>query len=101
MTPAWAAKDVDGYLSYYAADFQPEGGTARAAWEAQLRERVGKAGRISVKVVGAQASRVDAHRVRVNFTQDYASDTVNDKVKKTLELSDSSGSWKIVRETIR
>ena len=98
---AWAAKDVDGYLSYYAADFQPEGGTSRAAWEAQRRERVGKAGKISVKVVSPMASRVDAHHARVSFVQDYASDTVNDKVKKTLELSNTSGSWKIVRETIR
>jgi tetratricopeptide (TPR) repeat protein len=98
---AWAAKDVDGYLGYYAADFQPEGGLSRATWEAQRRERVGKAGRIRVRVVAPQASRVDAHRVRVSFTQDYASDTVNDKVRKTLELSDAGGSWKIVRETIR
>jgi tetratricopeptide (TPR) repeat protein len=98
---AWAAKDVDGYLSYYAADFQPEGGQSHAAWEAQRRERVGKAGRIGVKVLNPQATRIDAHRVRVGFTQDYASDTVNDKVHKTLELSDAGGSWKIVRETIR
>jgi len=97
---AWAAKDVDGYLSYYAADFQPESGS-RAQWEAQRRERLAKPAHISVRVIGPQLSRIDAHRVRVNFIQDYASDTVNDKVKKTVEMSNSSGSWKIVRESIR
>ena len=97
---AWAGKDVNGYLSYYAADFQPESGS-RAQWEAQRRERRAKPAHISVRVIGPQLSRVDAHRVRVNFIQDYASDTVNDKARKTVELSNSSGSWKIVRESIR
>lgn len=97
---AWSAKDADGYLSYYAADFQPESGS-RAQWEAQRRERVVKPSHISVRVLAPQLSRVDAHHVRVNFTQDYVSDTINDKVRKTVELSDSSGSWKIVRESIR
>ncbi|HZR37968.1 MAG TPA: tetratricopeptide repeat protein [Nevskia sp.] len=97
---AWAAKDVNSYLSYYAADFQPDGGLSRAAWEAQRRERVGKPGRISVRVLSPQASRIDAHRARVTFIQGYASDTVNDRVKKTVELNNSSGSWKITRETI-
>ncbi len=97
---AWAAKDVDGYLSFYAADFQPESGS-RTLWEAQRRERVAKPSRISVRVLNPQLSRIDAHHVRVNFIQDYASDTVNDKARKTVELSNSGGSWKIVRETIR
>ncbi|WP_245611873.1 tetratricopeptide repeat protein [Nevskia soli] len=97
---AWAAKDVDGYLASYGADFKPESGS-RAQWEAQRRERVAKAAHISVHALSPQVSRIDAHHVRVNFIQDYASDTVNDKVKKTVEMSNSSGSWKIVRESIR
>ena len=100
-TKAWSSKDVDGYLSYYAADFQPESGSSRAQWEAQRRERVAKPSRINVRALNPQLSRIDAHRVRVSFIQDYTSDTINDKVKKTVELNNSSGSWKIVRETIR
>lgn len=96
----WSAKDVDGYLSHYAADFQPDGGLGRAQWEQQRRERVAKPGRISVHVVGAQVSFAGEHAARVSFTQDYASDTVNDKAHKVLELSDSGGSWKIVRENV-
>jgi len=98
---AWSSKNVDVYLSYYAADFQPEGGGSRAQWEAQRRERVAKPSRINVRALSPQVSRIDAHRVRVSFIQDYTSDTISDKVKKTVELSNSSGSWKIVRETIR
>jgi tetratricopeptide (TPR) repeat protein len=97
---AWSAKDVDGYLSFYASSFQPEGGGSRADWAAQRRERVAKPTRISVRVMGPHVSRIDAHVVRVEFVQDYTSDSINDKARKTLELTDSSGSWKIVRETV-
>lgn len=98
---AWAAKDVDGYLASYDASFKPDGSGSRAQWEAQRRERVAKPSHISVRVLNPQVSRTDAHHVRVDFIQDYASDAVNDKVKKTVDMSNSSGSWKIVRETIR
>lgn len=97
---AWASQDVDGYLASYDAGFKPDSGS-RAQWEAQRRERVAKPSHISVHVLNPQVSRVDARHVRVDFIQDYASDAVNDKVKKTVDMSNSSGSWKIVRETIR
>jgi tetratricopeptide (TPR) repeat protein len=98
---AWAGKDVDGYLSYYGADFQPDSGDTRAQWEAQRRERLAKPAHITVRLSGIQASRVDAHSLQVDFVQEYLSDTVKDKVRKSVQLSDSSGSWKIVRESIR
>lgn len=98
---AWSAKDVDGYLSHYAADFQPDGGLSHAQWEEQRRERVAKPGRIAVRVIGPQVSFAGEHSAQVSFTQDYASATVNDKTRKVLELSDSGGSWKIVRESLR
>ena len=98
---AWSSKDVDTYLSYYAADFQPDGGVTRAAWEAQRRERVSKPGKISVKVQNAHASRVDAHHVRVSFTQDYRSENFTDQIAKTVELGDESGAWKIEHESSR
>ncbi|MDR3417894.1 MAG: hypothetical protein P4L83_17105, partial [Nevskia sp.] len=97
---AWSSKDPDAYLSYYADDFQPEGGISREQWEAQRRERIVKPARISVKVVKPQVSHLDAHRVRVNFLQDYSSDTLTDQIRKAVELSDAGGSWKIIRETV-
>jgi tetratricopeptide (TPR) repeat protein len=98
---AWSSKDVNGYLSHYASDFRPEGGLSRAEWEAQRRERVAKPSHISVRVFDPQVSRIDAHRVRVSFIQDYVSDSINDKIRKTVELANSDGAWKIVRESIR
>jgi len=98
---AWSAKDVDGYLSHYAADFQPEGGLARAAWEQQRRDRITRANRIAVQALKPQYEKLGEDRVRVNFVQEYKSDTFSDQVSKTLEFKSSKDGWKIVREYIR
>lgn len=98
---AWSAKDVDGYLAHYAADFQPEGGLARAAWEQQRRDRITRANRIAVQALKPQYEKLGEDRVRVNFVQEYKSDTFSDQVSKTLEFKSSKDGWKIVREYIR
>jgi tetratricopeptide (TPR) repeat protein len=98
---AWAARDVDAYLSFYSADFQPEAGLSRADWEAQRRSRISKASRIAVRVVNPQVTTVDDRTLRVSFTQDYSSDAFTDKAGKLIELRDEGGSWKIVRESLR
>lgn len=97
---AWSMQDPKTYLSFYADDFKPEGGVSRAAWEAQRRERLTAPSHISVTVLEPRISRVDAHRVDVRFVQDYSSGSFSDRVDKTLELSDRSGAWKIVREIV-
>lgn len=98
---AWSAKDVDGYLAQYAPDFAPEGGLTRASWEQQRRERIGRPARIAVRALNPEISRIGGDRVRVNFVQDYQSDSFSDQVNKTLELRATEGGWKIVREYIR
>lgn len=98
---AWSARDADAYLAAYAPDFQPEGGASRTDWEALRRSRIGKAKLISVKIIGAEVQTVDPQQVRVLFTQDYASDTLADKVSKAIDLRQVDGAWKIVRETVR
>jgi len=98
---AWSAKDVDGYLAYYSTDFKPEKGMSRSAWETERHDRVGKAGSISVKVIDPEITAEDPHTVRVSFTQEYHSDTISDKAGKVLELKETGGAWKIVREHVR
>lgn len=98
---AWSARDADAYIAAYAPDFQPEGGISRTDWEALRRGRIGKAKLIAVKIVGAEVQSIDAQQARVLFTQDYASDTLADKVSKAIDLRLIDGSWKIVRESVR
>lgn len=98
---AWSAKDVSAYFATYSPTFIPEGSVTRGTWEAQRRERISRATRISVKALSPQVERVAGDRVAVTFTQDYESDSFSDKVSKTLELQQAGASWLIVREYTR
>ena len=98
---AWSSRDVDAYLSAYASSFRPDGGLGLEEWQLQRRTRIGKAKIISVAVLDPEVQAIDAGRARVSFTQDYQSDTINDKIGKQIELQLINGSWKIVRESIR
>lgn len=98
---AWSNRDVDTYLASYAPDFQPDGGLTLDEWQTQRRSRIGKARTISVHIVNPHVQSVDAQHVRVSFTQDYRSDTISDKVSKTIDLREIGGAWKINRESIR
>lgn len=95
---AWSAHDVDGYLSFYAKDFVPEGGLTRSTWAQQRRDRVGKNAPISVKVSSPKLAKIDGKHVRVSFLQQYKSDNIDDQVRKTLELVETADGWKITRE---
>lgn len=98
---AWSAKDANGYLAQYAPDFAPEGGLSRASWEQQRRDRISRPSRIAVRALNPEILRVGADRVRVNFVQDYQSDSFSDQVNKALELRVTDSGWKIVREYLR
>ncbi|MDB5968871.1 MAG: tetratricopeptide repeat protein [Hydrocarboniphaga sp.] len=98
---AWSSKDVSAYFAIYAPSFIPEGSVTRGTWEAQRRDRISRAARISVKALNPRVERVSDDRVGVTFTQDYESDSFTDKVSKTLELQQAGASWLIVREYTR
>ncbi|MGQ0697181.1 MAG: tetratricopeptide repeat protein [Panacagrimonas sp.] len=99
-TGAWSKKDVDGYLAAYASDYRPEGGVQRSTWEAQRRDRILRPARIKVEAVKPQMVSLGDGRVRVNFRQEYESDSFSDQVSKVVEMRDEGG-WKIVREYTR
>ena len=98
---AWSSKDLPLYFAAYADDFTPEGGISRAAWETQRKERILKPARIKVEARDAQFARSGEDRVRVNFTQQYESDTFTDSVAKVIDMQLVNGAWKIVREYAR
>ncbi|MGQ0530172.1 MAG: tetratricopeptide repeat protein [Panacagrimonas sp.] len=97
---AWSARDVDAYLAAYSEDFRPEGGLSRQTWSAQRRDRITRPSRIKVSVVNPSLAALGDGRVRVNFRQEYESDSFADQVSKVIELRNQNG-WKIVREYTR
>jgi tetratricopeptide (TPR) repeat protein len=98
---AWSAKDTDKYLSFYAPEFAPEGGTSRETWESQRRARIAKPKEIHVTVGDIKTTPVAGDRVQVEFRQEYQSDALSNKSTKVLELSQVGGQWRIRREYTR
>lgn len=95
---AWSSRNADGYLASYSKTFDPEGSQSRAAWAAARRERVTTPKRINVEVIEPSVQIMSANEARVVFRQNYTSDTLNAKSRKTLTLVREDGEWKISRE---
>ena len=98
---AWSAKDADRYLSFYAAEFAPEGGGSRQAWESQRRERIAKPREIRVAVRDLKVKALGPNRVQVTFLQDYRSDALSNQSTKVLEMAQAGSDWRIRREYSR
>lgn len=94
---AWAARDVGQYLSSYAASFKPAG-MSRAKWEAQRKERIGKANSIEVKLSELKVEMSDDAHATATFRQDYRSDSYKDSTRKLLKLEKAGDAWLIVAE---
>ena len=95
---AWAAQDVDGYLSHYGPDFRPRGNMARSDWEAQRRDRLRRPSFIEVVVEDPTVSLRGDGAARVEFKQTYRADSYRDQVRKILDMQRVDGIWKIRRE---
>ncbi len=97
---AWSSQNAEAYLAYYSPNFKPEQGLTRETWMTMRRERISKPSQISVVIHDPEITGVDATHAQVSFTQDYRADKLADKVTKVLDLENTDGSWKIVRESV-
>jgi tetratricopeptide (TPR) repeat protein len=98
---AWSAKDVDGYLAFYAKDFQTPGGEARAEWEKSRRQRISAPKSIAVTVDTPKVTMTGDNQARVTFRQGYSSDVLKAaNTTKTLVLAKIDGRWVIQQERV-
>jgi ketosteroid isomerase-like protein len=96
---AWSKKDVKGYLSHYARDFQTPGGESRAAWESERAKRINKPGAIHVAYENLRVS-VEGETAIAKFRQSYKSGTLKTGANKVLVLVHHDGRWLIQQEKI-
>ncbi len=94
---AWAAKDVAAYLGFYAPEFETPAGMARAAWEAQRKERIEPKKSISVEVKINKTS-LQGNTATVVFRQLYRADAVKSDNTKTMRLVKTGDRWLITAE---
>jgi ketosteroid isomerase-like protein len=94
---AWATQNVDSYLGYYSAQFEPPKGMTRKAWADERRARIEGKGRIRVEVASPEVS-VNGNTARVTFRQTYESDRLTARSRKTLMLVKNGDKWQIKQE---
>ena len=95
---AWAAKDMKAYLASYGKEFDPPGRQTRAAWEKERESRIVGKSSISVKLSDIDVT-VEGTKATARFHQAYSADTLNVTSRKTLDLVQHQGRWRIVRES--
>ncbi|HET8695414.1 MAG TPA: tetratricopeptide repeat protein [Aquabacterium sp.] len=92
---AWSRKDLNGYFSFYAKDFNA--GKSRKAWEEERRSRILGKRSISIKVTGLKIA-VNGNKATATFRQEYKADGLSISGSKKLELIRSGNTWLIVKE---
>jgi tetratricopeptide (TPR) repeat protein len=98
---AWSSKDVDGYLAFYAKEFQTPGGEARPEWEKARRQRISAPKSISVAIDAPKVAMSGENQARVTFRQSYSSDVLKGATTtKTLVLAKVDGRWLIQQERV-
>lgn len=95
---AWSAQNVDGYLGYYANEFEPPKGMSRKAWADERRARIAGKGRIHVEITSPEVD-VHGNTAKVTFRQTYESDRLTARSRKTLVLIKNGGKWQIKQES--
>jgi len=95
---AWSNKNVEGYIASYAPNFRPANGLSYSAWKSQRRQRILAPKFIQVTISDPHITTLDNDTVRVQFTQEYRSNTYQDSVTKTIDMVNIEGSWRFIRE---
>jgi len=95
---AWSNNDVNGYLGFYAPDFQTPEGEPRSKWEAVRTERIAKPKKIEVRISSPKVKFIDNNHATVTFRQDYRSNTLKVTSAKTLMMVKGGGRWLIQQE---
>jgi tetratricopeptide (TPR) repeat protein len=96
---AWSARDVKGYLAFYAPDFETPGGEAREAWEKTRAERIEKPKSIEV-TVKVNSVVTQGNEATAVVVQGYKSDTLKSNTTKTIKLVRVGDKWLIKQERV-
>jgi tetratricopeptide (TPR) repeat protein len=93
---AWAGKEVDTYLGFYAKSFTPSK-LNRAAWQADRLVKLSKPGPIQVNIV-EPSFELERGVLKVTFTQEYTSSNFRDRSRKRIDWVQEGAEWRIQRE---
>jgi len=95
---AWAAQDVDAYLSHYSEKFISDKGMNLDEWKTYRSSRVRKPDWVQVMLLDIDIEILSDSRVNAQFTQNYSASNYQDVSSKALSLEASDSGWKILAE---
>ncbi len=95
---AWAAKDVQSYLGFYAAEFKTPNGESRATWEKVRHTRISKPKTIKVGISNARVELIDDTHASITFRQNYNASHFKSVNTKTLHWARTTDGWQITEE---
>lgn len=97
---AWADKNVERYLGFYAKAFKTPNNEARKAWEQIRRDRINKPGKISVTLGNVKIHMDGDTAATVHFRQSYQATGLDASSNKTLNMVKEGGRWLIIQERV-
>jgi ketosteroid isomerase-like protein len=97
---AWSNHDVNGYLGFYAPDFQSPTGEPRSDWEAARKLRIAKTRKVEIRAEAPKVKFAGNSRATVTFRQSFRSASLKAASTKTLVLIKSGDRWLIQQERV-
>ena len=97
---AWSTKDIDVYLSKYAADFKTPNSEALNLWQASRKQKISSQGKILVEIEDIKVTMKNENLARIQFKQKYSSDKLTEDSNKNLLVKKIDGKWFIQEETL-
>ena len=94
---AWQEKDLQMYMASYSEGFSSLGLDLKG-WKRRKSEINKRCGQIKVTITNLKIKILSSKRAVVNFDQEYSSVIQHDKGRKTIQLINREGKWKIKRE---
>ncbi len=94
---AWAARDIENYMSNYDDGFDGQGLNKRQ-WRDHKSRIFTDQPDISVGIEGLRITEIGANTAVVKFVQDYAAGSMKSRSGKKIELIKRNGTWRISRE---
>jgi murein L,D-transpeptidase YafK len=89
---AWESKDIDAYSGFYSAAVNTK------RWRDYKEGVFSSTAAIDIEISGLYWSKAGKNRYRIGFSQNYRSDTLSDKGRKTLIIKGCPGDFTIETE---
>ena len=97
---AWAARDVEAYLGFYATGFVGVGARDHTDWVAQRRRALDRARELRIIIEQLQVQPAADGQIEVRFRQLYRATGLSLDASKTLIWQIENGRWAIVSERV-